>query len=167
MTVVKIGGALAAAAADSLGRCADWLYANPNGRIVGVVELGHLERVEPAPGTERKKIVTLRMETLEVAAPGDQEDVLRRAAQAMYLIRTASGTLDPEGEVEMGETTLQQTVVDVNAREAARLSIATRELAARARSALRTSNPSVTELRHELQAIADGLFKVLNPYTEV
>lgn len=166
MTVAKIGTTLSAQAAEVLGQHADWLYKHPGGKIVAVIELEHLERVEPAPDTERKKVVVLRPSMLEVATP-DQEETLRKAASAMHLIRTAYGTLTEDGDVELGKSVLDGTVFDATAREAARLHVAVVEFAQRARQAFLAPNLTVTELRHELEALATGLRQAADPRLEV
>lgn len=165
MTVVKIGTALSAQASEALTQHADWLYKHPGGRIVGIVEFEHLERVEPAPDTERKKVVVLRPSMLQVATP-DQEETLRKAASAMHLIRTAAGTLTEEGDIELGQSILDATQLDLATREAARLQVAVATFAQQARQVFLAHRLTASELRYELESIATGLAQAANPRVE-
>lgn len=164
MTTVKLTGKPTAAVSQMLGEHADWLYNNPGGRLVAVVEFQHTDRTEPAPdASDKDRSVNLRMSMLEIASD-EQAEVLRKAARAMFTIRTTTGTLDPEGEVEMSQVVLSQTVGETALREAIRLRIAADTWAQRAREAATLREPSVSELRHELEAIAQGLALVSNPH---
>lgn len=106
----------------SLDRYAARLYENPGMAVMGVVELIHEDRVQPAEGvSEKDPVVRLRIESLEVAAPGEQGDVLREVARFLFLSRTASGTLDGDHEVQLAKQTLDQAQGLVAGEEVARL----------------------------------------------
>lgn len=160
MTTVKIAGKPNASAAASLEAVADWLYTHPGGRVIGVVELRHTERTEPAPDVEKDKTVSLGITMLELATL-EQEDPLRKAARALFLTRTATGTLDVDGELELSKHWLEQTAGDLAQREAVRLRAGVRAWAEKAAAAFNTRNATDAELRHELDAVASGLLTLL------
>jgi hypothetical protein len=160
MTAIKIGGKPRAAAVDALNSRADWLYEHPGKRVIGVVELLHVSRTEPAPDEEKDRAVELAIGALEFATI-EQEDTLRKALRALFMIRTATGTLDPDGEVEMSQRVLDYTNNDLSLREAVRLTAGIRVWADRAWAAQRTENASPIELQHELEAISAGLRALL------
>lgn len=161
MTAVKIAGKPTAAASGSIELQGDWLWNHPGGRVLGVVELRHTERSEPAPDVEKDRTVTLSISMLELAS-GEQEETLRQAARALYLLRTATGTLDPEGEVEWSDENLRTTVRDLGVTEALRLRMGIRAWADRARNAFQTPNIQGHELAHELEAVHAGLLQLLS-----
>lgn len=158
MTTVKIQGKPRAAAQGPLEARADWLYTHPGGRVIGVVELVHTEVSTPAPDTEKDRSVTVAISTLEIASP-DQEEVLRKAARAIYVARTAQGTLDVDGELEMSQSTLRLLTGELYERRAAELEAQIRYWAEQAHRAFTAPNLSDAELRHELNAVADGLYR--------
>lgn len=61
--------------------------------VVAIVELTSVERAEPYAEEEKAPTAKLRITSLEIATKA-QEDALRRAQQAMHLLRTGRGTLD-------------------------------------------------------------------------
>jgi len=155
---IKLDGKLTAG--DSLARHAQNLYRRPGMRLVGVVELRHVERTQPAPDEDKEASVKLRITGLEVAN-AEQEDTLRKAMEALYIHRTAHGTLDDAGAVELSERTLEMTGDLLHAIEAARLNVGAAHFADYARRAAAVANATVAELRHELEAVAKGLERVL------
>lgn len=160
MIAIKLDGKLSAHAGLSLERHAQTLYNRPGMRVVGVVELRHVERTQPAPEEDKEPKVTLRVAALEVANP-EQEDALRQAMEALYLHRSAQGTLDESGDVQLAERTLTRTGGLMHAIEAARMRVAVSHFADQARRALSVEQITVAEMRHELDAIAAGLEQVL------
>ncbi|GAA3251264.1 hypothetical protein [Nonomuraea helvata] len=68
------------------------LYDRLGSSVVAIVELTSVERAETAAEEEKAPTVKLRVTGLEIATR-DQEDALRRAQQAMFQLRTTSGTL--------------------------------------------------------------------------
>lgn len=156
MTAVKLASKASAHAADAIGRHAATLYATPGKRIVGVVELVHAERLQPAPDEDKEPSVTLRIAHLEIAE-SDQEEVLRQAMRALYLARTAQGTLDDAGEIALSERTLEMTADRLLDLEAARLNVACRHWADYARTIINVKKLTLSEARHELENIAAGL----------
>lgn len=156
MTAAKIDGKLAAAAAAGLAPHIASLYANPGQRIIGVVELRHCERTQPAPDEDKEPTVKLRMTHLEIARP-EQDETLRQVLRALYLHRTASGTLTEDGELELSDQALRLAADSLHALEAARLRASVELWRRQARQVLALKDPTVTDLLRELKTIADGL----------
>lgn len=108
----------------SIDRYAQRLYDNPGMAVMGVVELRHVDRVEPAEGvSEKDPRVNLRIEALEVAPSGGAEDTLREVARALYVTRTAAGTLGSDDEIQLAAQTLELAGGLVAEHEAARLRV--------------------------------------------
>lgn len=160
MIAIKLDSKPTTAAGDSLSRYAQDLYRRPGMTLVGVVELRHVERTQPAPDEDKEPAVKLRITALEIANPG-QEDTLRDAQRALYLHRNAQGTLDESGDIELADRTLKLTGGMLHAIEAARYEVAVRGWADHARRALAVNGSTANELRAELRKLADGLELVL------
>lgn len=160
MIGIKLDGKLTATAGGALERYAGKLYARPGMRLVGVVELRHVERVQPAPDEDKDPAVKLRVTSLEIANP-DQEDTIREAMQALYLHRNAQGALDEQGDIDLADRTLKMTGGMLHAIESARLRVAAGHWADYARRAAAVERATAAELRHELEQIAAGLERVL------
>lgn len=160
MTAAKIESKLASAAASGLEPYIQPLYTTPGKRVIGVVELRHTERTEVAADEDKEQSVKLRISHLEIARP-EQEETLRQALRALYLHRTASGTLTEEGELELSDQALRIVGESLHALEAARLRAAVQYWQGQARRVLSLPDLTVTEIRHELDTIADGLAAAL------
>lgn len=160
MTKVKITGKPRAAATGSLEEQADWLYNHPGARMIGIVEFAHVERTEVPDDEDKDRSVTLAITQLELATT-EQEDPVRKAQRALFLARTANGTLDVDGEIELSRYWLDGVADDVSLREAARLRAGVRIWAEKARLAFTTPNLSSAEVLHELDALATGLQQLL------
>jgi hypothetical protein len=63
---LKLDSKMATGPEDVLGQLAHQLYERPGARIVGVVELAHVERTQPAPDTDAESSVKMRITALEV-----------------------------------------------------------------------------------------------------
>lgn len=162
MTTVKLNGKPSASASEAVERYADKLYNDNTARIVGVIELKHSVKHTPAPDSEKDKAVELQITGLEIASPEQAED-LRKAMRALYLARTADGTLDIDGELEASRTTLRLLEGSLIDSEFVRLRVGLSHWHDRAREVFRTPNLSADELRLELDRIADGMRRVLDP----
>lgn len=159
MTVIKIEGKLGANAAASLERLAGPLYNTPGMRIVGVVELAHVERTQPAPDEDKDAVVRLAIKGLEIGRE-EQEHALRRALRALFLHRTAQGTLDDHGDVDLSQRTLDLLAGELHATEAARLRAALGHWQAYARQML-GRDATKAQQREDLATLADGLAAAL------
>lgn len=162
MTTIKLDGKPSTAAADALTPWAQDLYRHPGMRIVGVVELAHVERTQPAPDENRQASVKLRVAHLELANDGEQENQVRAALRALHTFRTAQGKLTEADDIELSEATLRHLGEDLAEREAARRGIAIDHWAAYATRLLHTKDLTQSELMHEMKNIADGLYAVLH-----
>lgn len=160
MTTLKIDGKPATAARDGIESYVGQLYASPGMRLVGVIELEHVERTEPAPGADREASVRVRMSALEIANP-EQENAIREALRALHLHRTAYGKLTEDGDIELAQSTLERCAGMLHAIEAARLRAAVSHWQLYTQRVQSLHDASVTELLHELRTIADGLTAAL------
>lgn len=161
MTTAKIESKLAAPAEAGLEPHVPGLYAAPGRRVVGVVELRHVERTEPAPDSDKTRSVKLAITHLEIANT-KQETAVREAMSALYLHRTADGTLDQTGQLELSDRVLELTGGELHAVEAARLGVSVRHWATYADRVLSTQGITQSELRAELKTIAKALRAVAN-----
>lgn len=108
----------------SIDRYAERLYENPGMAIMAVVELRHVDRVTPAEGvSEKDPRVNLRIEALEVAPAGGPEDTLREVERALYVARTAGGTLGADDDVRLAEQTMANATGLMTGHELARLRV--------------------------------------------
>lgn len=162
MTKVKLDGSVGGSAASAIEEWIPTLYHRPGIRVVGLVELVHVERTQPAPDSDKEPVVRMRISSLELAGR-DQEAAVRNALRALYVQRTASGTLDAAGEVELSKGTLKDLTEEVTFREVCRLRAGLEQWEARARRAAGTGKDlTAGEFRHELRAVAEGLQVLLD-----
>lgn len=100
------------------------LFANPGMSVMGVVELVHVDRVVPAEGvSDKDPQVRLRIEALEIAPAGSTEDMLRDVERALYVSRTANGTLGSDDEIALAEQTVEHAAGLISGHEVARLRV--------------------------------------------
>lgn len=155
MTAMKIKGKLAGLAVQSLFDLTKPVYDHPGVRLIGVVELAHIERSEPAPGEDQEASVTMQIKAIEIAH-GDQQDHLRRAMHSLYMHRTAQGTIDEALEPQLSESTIADLGNDLNGIEAARLRVALEEWSDYIARVLRTNLTKGAAL-DELRTVQMGL----------
>lgn len=118
---LKLASALPSAVLDSMQDLVKPLFHKPGMRVLGIVELAHVERLEVAPDEDKEPVVTVGMKLLEIAH-GDQVEPLRRAARALYVQRTAEGKLDEDIDAIQVNKHLLESLSDSFAlREVARL----------------------------------------------
>jgi len=156
VTVLKIQGKPSTAAQQALEPHIARLYARSGVRVMAVVELAHVERTEPAADADKDASVTMRIAHLELPNT-DQEGAVRELQRALYLQRTATGKLTEDGDVELSESTIKRTGGLVQAIEVARLVAGARHWSDYIRRVVSLDKATPTELRHELDTIADGL----------
>lgn len=161
MTTLKIVGKPTASAMQALEPHIAALYNKPGSRVMAIIEMAHVERLQPAPGSDKSPTVGMKITGCEVPNP-DQEGAVREAQRALYLARTARGTLDEQGMLQLDDGTLKSTAGLLNAIEVARLraGLAHWEMYGR-RIVAGLEKLTATEIAHEMQAIADGLSSVL------
>lgn len=161
MTTLKITGKPTAAAQQALQPHVQRLYDAPGLRIMAVVELAHMERLQPAPGADKDASVGVKITACEVPNR-DQEGAIREVQRALYLQRTATGTLDEAGGVVLDDGTLKSAAGLVHAIEVARLRAGLQHWDGYIRRVVSAADKlTQTEIAHELQAVADGLHAVL------
>jgi hypothetical protein len=161
VTTLKIVGNPASGAMQALEPHVARMYAIPGVRVMAIIEMAHVERVQPAPGADGKPTVKMKVTACEVPGP-DQEGAIREAQRALYLARTARGTIDEDGTLQLTEQTLKLTPGLLMSLECARLRAGLAHWTAYAqRVAGASAQFSTTEMAHELQAIADGLISIV------
>ncbi|MFJ2004733.1 hypothetical protein [Streptomyces chartreusis] len=156
MTQLKFDPKVSASAQEALEPHIRPVYATPAARRLFIGEFAALERTEPAPGSEKEASVKVRIVALELPNEA-QEGYVREALRFLHLQRTARGTLDDDGQLELDESTLRLTGGHLAYLETARLRAGLLHWSSYARRVLHTSNPTITEAMHEIKAIADGL----------
>ncbi len=160
MTKVKLDSSIGGGPASALEPLVPGLYAKPGVRILGVVELHHTERTQPAPDSESEPAVKLRISSLEIAGR-DQEPHLREALRALYLQRTAVGTLSEDGQIELSKGTLERTAGVLSYVEVSRLRAGLDQWAVYARRAASNQQTTLTQLHNELKTLGEGLTALL------
>lgn len=161
MTKLKIQGTPGQAAQAALEPHIGRIYSKPGVRVMGVVELRHYERTQPAPGSEKEASVSMRVTHLEVPTT-EQEDIIREVQRTLYLQRTARGTLDEDGQITLDEHSMRLAAGQLHAVDAATLRAAIQHWAEYGRRVLATTTLTETELRHELDNVLTGLTVTLN-----
>lgn len=107
----------------SLDTHAARLYERPT-PVMAVVELAPVDRIVPVSEDSKKDpVIRLRIETLEVAAAGGPEETLRELSRALWVARTADGTLNGEDEVALAEQTIEHAAGILSGHEVARLRV--------------------------------------------
>lgn len=72
------------------------MFRQRKGRWMAVVELAHVERIEPGPDEDKFPSVKLRIVAIEVAGDAYTDERLRELQRGLYRLRTKGGTLDSE-----------------------------------------------------------------------
>lgn len=156
MTQLKFDAKVSASAQEALEPHVRPVYAAPASRRLFIGEFAAIERIEPAPGSEKEPSVKVRIVHLELPNEA-QEGYVREALRFLHLQRTANGTFAEDGQLELDQDTLRLTGGHLAYLETARLRAGLLQWAAYARRVLHTSNLTVSEVLHELKTIADGL----------
>ncbi|MFJ2719431.1 hypothetical protein [Streptomyces sp. NPDC087437] len=161
MPVLKFDPKVSASAQEALEPHIRPLYDQPGARRMAIIEFAHMERTEPAPNTDGKPSVKVRIMGLELPNR-EQEDAVREAQRFLHLQRTARGTFDDDGQLELSESTLRLTGGMLAYLETARLRAGLAHWREYAQRLMHGPDLTVTEMRHEMQALAEGLTAVLN-----
>lgn len=165
MTQLKFDTKLGAAASAALEPHIRPIYDRPDSTRLAIIEFRHIERTQPAAGSEKDPSVKVRIISCEIPNR-DQEGAIREAQRALYLQRTATGTLDDDGEFVLTEATLKQIGGLLHEVEVARLRAGLRrwvDYAARVNSQTGLTD---TEMRNELDLVANGLRSLLDNTSE-
>lgn len=161
-TKIKLDSKIGGGPSNALEPLVRQIWDKPGTRFVGVVEFAHVERTEPAPDTDGDPSVKIRMSALEVA-PKDHEGAIREVMRAMYSMRTARGTLDEEGELQLSKSTVERAAGLLTDIEVARLRAGLDIWVDYTRRVSQNGKLTQTELRHEVQNILDGLTGLMRP----
>lgn len=118
---LKLASALPTGVMDALEDLIKPLYSKPGMHIIGIVDLAHVERNQVAPDEDKEPSVTIGIKHLEIAH-GEQVEHVRKALRALYVQRTATGTLDEDlQQIELAKSTMEDLSDDLALRETARL----------------------------------------------
>ncbi len=161
MTDIKLESKIGGQAAAAIEPHAKTLYDRPGIRVVGVVELAHTERTQPAPDSEKNASVKVRISALELPTR-EQADTIREVMRALHLQRTATGTLEEDGSITLTKTTLDTAVGILSGQELARLRTGLTYWERYTRRAAGTQDMTVAELAKELRTVAQGLAAILD-----
>lgn len=161
MTTVKLDSKLGGGPAAAIEPHVPALYGKPGCRILVIGELRHVERTQPAPDSDGEPTVKMRISSLEIAGR-EQEGAVREALRALFLQRTAYGTVTEDGDIELSKETLKLTGGLLSELELSRLRVGLGHWARYAHRATTTPNMTATEALHELKQVADGLQAVLD-----
>ncbi|MEV4093829.1 hypothetical protein [Streptosporangium saharense] len=161
MTTLKFDSKLGAAASSALEAHIRPIYDRPGCSRLAIIEFRHIERTQPAPESDKDPSVRVRISHCEI--PGrDQEGFVREAQRALFLQRTAAGTLDDDGQLQLTQSTLSHIGGLLHEVEVARLRAGLRhwvDYAARVNS---NASLTISEMHHELDTVAQGLAALLN-----
>jgi hypothetical protein len=161
VTQLKFDAKVSASAQEALEPHVRPMYDQPGARRMAIIEFAAIERTEPAPGTEKEPSVKVRIVGLELPNR-EQEPAVREAQRFLHLQRTAHGTFDDDGQLELSDNTLRLTGGMLAYLETARLRAGLEHWREYAQRLMRGPDLTVTEMRHEMQALADGLTALLN-----
>jgi hypothetical protein len=120
MTKMKLDYRLQGQASEALAAHVDRIYRDPGSTFLAVVEFRHSERIEYAD-EDAEPSVKCRVASMEVANAGEQEQHVRSLLRALFLQRTAQGTLDDAGEVKLSKQTIESAAGLATGEEIARL----------------------------------------------
>lgn len=161
MIAVKLDTKISATASAALEPHVTALYAKPGMRLMGIIELAHVERTQPAPDSDKTPSVKVKITHLEIPNT-EQEGAVREAQRALCLQRTAIGTLTADGQIELSQETLRLTGGLLTDIECARLRAALKHWADYAARVAGAGGLTISEIRHELDTVADGLHAALH-----
>jgi hypothetical protein len=157
---LKLDGTPSTAAMGALEAHVAALYAKPGARLMGIVELAHIERVQPAPEADKDPSVKVKVTQLEIPN-SEQVDAIREAQRALYISRTARGTLDEDHQLALAKQTIDLLGGSLAFRDVARLNAGLRTWVDYVTRVCTNEKLTAGELRHELDAIRDGLTALL------
>ncbi|WP_155054528.1 hypothetical protein [Streptomyces blattellae] len=161
MPVLKFDSKVSTSAQEALEPHVRPIYDQPGARRMAIIEFAHMERTEPAPNTDGKPSVRVRIVGLEVPNR-DQEGAIREAQRYLHLQRTARGTFDDEtGQLELSESTLRQTAGLLASIETARLRAGLSHWREYCQRLVQGPDLTLSEVRHEMQVVYEGLTAVL------
>lgn len=120
MTQMKFSYQLGQAAAEAVSEIVDHVYATKGSTFMAVVEFVRKKTLEEED-PDKENTVWVGVGALAIGA-GEQANLLREVQRALYLQRTARGTLDQANELRLAKQTLKDAQGLVSGEEVARLS---------------------------------------------
>lgn len=153
-TKIVLDGRMKGQSSEALDRLAEYLYENPGTKLMGITEFGVSFCGEPGPDVQGDRLVRLRLVGCEVGA-GDQEHTLRTAQRALWLQRSATGTLTEEGDLQYSQAVLDSLDDHIDASEAVRLRVAMDWLTGKVSELARNNRHDDGHLRREMKKVAD------------
>jgi hypothetical protein len=96
------------------------LYNDLGTHVMVIAELASVERTEPANAEDRKPSVKIAIKAIEVAH-GEQDEQLRKAMRALYVHRSATGTIDEHFDMHLAQDVIENLGEVVSLAETARL----------------------------------------------
>jgi hypothetical protein len=166
MTTLKIQGRPSASAAAALQPHVQAMYDRVGTPWIAIVELAQSERTEPAPTTDKDRSVQMRIIGAEVATD-DHAGTVREVMRALYVMRTATGTLTEEDDVALSRQTLADVGTIVQLQAIARLSAGITHWADYLGRVASSSKLTIGELRHEVDAVRDGMLALVNRQMQI
>lgn len=152
MTKMKLEYSIKGQPSDALAGHVERIYANPGATFLSVVEFRHSERIEYSD-EDREPVVKCRVANLEVANTGEQESQVRSLLRALFLQRTAQGTLDDAGEVKLSKQTIELTAGLAMGEEVARLRAVLDHVQTRVHELASTPGMLESDLRAKVDAL--------------
>ncbi|MFY7069608.1 hypothetical protein ACOQFV_27435 [Nocardiopsis changdeensis] len=163
MTTPKIDAKITAQVGDVLDPHMDTLMAKARAgqadELLIVGTLRPVERIEPMAGEDKEASLKLRLSSVEIPDV-DQAEAVREVQRALWVTRTATGTLDEEGEIRIAKHTLRHAGRDVASLAAARLRAGVEQWQHEAHKAT-VAHLSASEMWHEMERISTGLLVLL------
>lgn len=164
MTKIKLDSAYPVTVGDALAPYVTLLLdaarAGKDKRILLVGELAPVERTEPVATSDKEPVLKLGLSAAEIPH-ADQDEPVREVMRALYLQRTATGTLDEEGQIQLTKQALRVAGGQIAHLAAARYRAALQAWATQARAAVH-AQLSASEMWHEMERIAEGLAAALD-----
>lgn len=162
MTVLKLESGSSVKAAEVLQPHIQRLYADPRARFMAVCEFAHSERTQPGPESDKAPSVKVKLVEIEIPV-GDQVDLIREAQRALYLTRTAQGTLTEELDLELSSQTLDRLADNLTYADAVRLAAGVKVWLDYVLAALVKPKATVASVRQDMAAVRDGLRSLIEP----
>lgn len=160
MTVMKFDYRLTGQVTEALAPHLERIYRDKDSEFLAVVNFKHSERHEYSE-EEKDSWVKCRCIGIEIGNPGEQERQLREVQRALYLQRTASGTLAERDELTLAKQTLKSAQGLMSGSEVARLTAYLRALRDAVHDLREDTSLDEKGLREELEHIEDRMSKAL------
>lgn len=159
MTQMKFLYKLTGQPAEAVAGVVDRIYGNPGSSFMAVVEFKRKRAVEDEEDGQDNSVLC-RVAGLEVGSQGSQENTLREIQRALYLARTAEGTIGANDDIQLARQTVELASGLVQGEEIARLSAGLDHWAGVARDLASNTGLREMDIRKQLGELAAGLAAV-------